>query len=137
MRTKKQLIACGLSFALLLAMIPANEVSAAKKVNLSTKKLTVTKGKCRTLKVKNARKTVKWKILYGKQRIALKKKSNIAVTIKGKKKGTAKVQAAIGKKKLVCKVTVTNKKTATSKSKKKLKPAATPKPKKTSKLLIF
>lgn len=133
MRTKKQLIACGLSFALLLGMIPVNEVSAAKKVNLSTKKLTVTKGKSKTLKVKNAKKTVKWKILSGKQRIALKKKSNAAVTIKGKKKGTAKVQATISKTKLVCKVTVTNKKTATSKPKKTSKPAATPKPKKTSK----
>ena len=101
MRTKKQLIACGLSFALLLGMIPVNEVSAAKKVNLSTKKLTVTKGKSKTLKVKNAKKTVKWKILSGKQRIALKKKSNVAVTIKGKKKGTAKVQATISKTTLV------------------------------------
>ena len=130
MRTKKQLIACGLSFALLLGMIPVNEVSAAKKVNLSTKKLTVTKGKSKTLKVKNAKKTVKWKILSGKKRIALKKKSNVAVTIKGKKKGTAKVQATISKTKLVCKVTVTNKKTVTSKPKKtsKLKKTSKPKP---------
>ena len=45
MRRKKQMTACLLSFALLLGMIPANEVSAAKKVSLSTKKLTVTKGK--------------------------------------------------------------------------------------------
>lgn len=131
MRTKKQLIACGLSLALLLGMIPANEVSAAKKVKLSTRKLTVTKGKSKTLRVKNARKAVKWKILYGKRRIALKKKSNVAVTIKGRKKGTAKVQATIGRKKLVCKVTVTNKKPSISKPKKTSKP--TPKPKKTSK----
>lgn len=128
MRTKKQLIACGLSLALLFGMIPGNEVLAAKKVNLSTKKLTVTKGKNKTLKVKNAKKKVKWKILSGKQRIALKKKSNVAVTIKGKKKGTAKVQAVIGKTKLVCKVIVKNKKIATSKPKKTLKPVATPKP---------
>lgn len=133
MRTKKQLIACGLALALLLGMIPANEVLAVKKVSLSTKKLTVTKGKRKTLKVKNAKKTVKWKILSGKKRITLKKKSKAAVTIKGKKKGTAKVQATIGKTKLVCKVTVKNKKTATSKSKKTSKPTATPKPKKTSK----
>lgn len=135
MRTKKQLIACVLSLALLLGMIPANETLAAKKVSLSAKNLTVTKGKSKTLKVKNARKKVKWRILYGKRRIALRKKSNVAVTIKGKKKGTAKVQAAIGKTKLVCKVTVANKKMPTSKPKKTSKPApvATSKQKKTSK----
>lgn len=64
-------------------MIPASEVSAAKKVSLSNKKLTVTKGKSKTLKVKNT-----------------------------KKKGTAKVQAMVGKKKLTCKVTVKNVKTS-------------------------
>lgn len=42
MRRKKQLTACLLAFALLLGMIPASEVSAAKKVSLSNKKLTVT-----------------------------------------------------------------------------------------------
>ena len=76
-------------------MIPASEVSAAKKVSLSNKKLTVTKGKSKTLKVKT-----------------LKKKGKVAVSVKGKKKGTAKVQAMVGKKKLTCKVTVKNVKTS-------------------------
>ena len=76
-------------------MIPASEVSAAKKVSLSNKKLTVTKGKSKTLKVKNT-----------------KKKGKVAVSVKGKKKGTAKVQAMVGKKKLTCKVTVKNVKTS-------------------------
>ena len=79
--------ACLLSFALLLGMIPANEVSAAKKVSLSTKKLTVTKGKSKTLKVKNTKKKVKWKILSGKKYISLKKKGKVAVSVKGKKNG--------------------------------------------------
>ena len=100
MRRKKQMTACLLSFALLLGLIPANEVSAAKKVSLSTKKLTVTKGKSKTLKVKNTKKKVKWKILSGKKYISLKKKGKVAVSVKGKKKGTAKVQATVGKKKL-------------------------------------
>ena len=112
MRRKKQLTACLLSFALLLGMIPASEVSAAKKVSLSTKKLTVTKGKSKTLKVKNTKKKVKWKILSGKKYISLKKKGKVAVSVKGKKKGTAKVQATVGKKKLTCKVTVKNVKTS-------------------------
>ena len=112
MRRKKQLTACLLAFALLLGMIPASEVSAAKKVSLSTKKLTVTKGKSKTLKVKNTTKKVKWKILSGKKYISLKKKGKVAVSVKGKKKGTAKVQATVGKKKLTCKVTVKNVKTS-------------------------
>ena len=112
MRRKKQLTACLLSFALLLGMIPASEVSAAKKVSLSTKKLTVTKGKSKTLKVKNTTKKVKWKILSGKKYISLKKKGKVAVSVKGEKKGTAKVQAMVGKKKLTCKVTVKNVKTS-------------------------
>lgn len=112
MRRKKQLTACLLAFALLLGMIPASEVSAAKKVSLSNKKLTVTKGKSKTLKVKNTKKKVKWKILSGKKYISLKKKGKVAVSVKGKKKGTAKVQATVGKKKLTCKVTVKNVKTS-------------------------
>ena len=121
MRTKKQLIACLLSFALLFGMIPASNVSAAKKVSLSAKKLTVTKGKRKTLKVKNTKKKVKWKILSGKKYISLKKKGKVAVSIKGKKKGKAKVRAVVGKKKLTCTVTVKNKNTD-----KKKKPTATP-----------
>lgn len=112
MRRKKQLTACLLAFALLLGMIPASEVSAAKKVSLSNKKLTVTKGKSKTLKVKNTKKKVKWKILSGKKYISLKKTGKVAVSVKGKKKGTAKVQATVGKKKLTCKVTVKNVKTS-------------------------
>ena len=96
MRRKKQLTACLLAFALLLGMIPASEVSAAKKVSLS----------------KNTKKKVKWKILSGKKYISLKKKGKVAVSVKGKKKGTAKVQAMVGKKKLTCKVTVKNVKTS-------------------------
>ena len=112
MRRKKQLTACLLAFALLLGMIPASEVSAAKKVSLSNKKLTVTKGKSKTLKVKNTKKKVKWKILSGKKYISLKKKGKVAASVKGKKKGTAKIQATVGKKKLTCKVTVKNVKTS-------------------------
>ncbi len=109
-------------------------VSAAKKVSLSSKRITVKIGKSKTLKVKNAKKRkVRWKVLSGKKYITLKKKGKASVTVKGKKKGTAKVQAAIGKTKLVCKVTVTNKKTATSKPRKTTKPTTTSKPKKTSK----
>ena len=44
----------------------------------------------------------------------LEEKSKTAVTIKGKKKGTAKLQATIGTAKLACKVTVQNVSTTTN-----------------------
>ena len=113
-RANKQLVVCVLSFALLVGMISAAEVSAAKKVSLSTKKMTVTKGKSKTLKVKNTKKKVTWKILSGKKYITMKKKGKVAVTIKGKKKGNAKVQAKIGTKKMTATVIVINAKTATN-----------------------
>ena len=40
--------------------------------------------------------------------ITLKKKGKTAATIRGKKKGTAKVQAKVGKKKMTCTVKVKN-----------------------------
>lgn len=124
MKMKRQLTACVLSVALCLSMLPASQASAAKKVSLSTKKLTVTKGKSKTLKVKNAKKKVAWKIISGKKYISLKKKGKTAVTIRGKKKGMAKVQAKIGKKKLKCTVTVKDVK----KAKKTKKPVVTTAP---------
>lgn len=58
MRNKKRWIACGLPFALLFDMLPATEVSTAKKTRQNVAELTFKKGKSKTLKVKNAKKTV-------------------------------------------------------------------------------
>ena len=109
MKTKQKLMAYFLSFALLLGMISTVNVSAAKKISLSNKKITITKGNSKTIKVKNTKKKVKWKILSGKKCITLKKKGKTAAIIKGKKKGKAKIQALVEKKKLVCTVTVDDK----------------------------
>ena len=109
MRTKHKLIAYFLAFALLLGMISTVNVSAAKKISLSNKKITITKGSSKTIKVKNTKKKVKWKVLSGKKCITLKKKGKTAATVKGKKKGKAKIQALVEKKKLVCTVTVDDK----------------------------
>ena len=38
------------------------EAGAAAKVSLSTKKLTIEKGKSKTLKIKNTKKKVSWKL---------------------------------------------------------------------------
>lgn len=109
MKAKQKGIAYFLSiFVLVLGMIFTIDVSAAKKVSLSNKKITITKGKSKTIKVKNTKKKVTWKILSGKKYISLKKKGKTAATIRGKKKGTAKVQAKVGKKKMTCTVKVKN-----------------------------
>lgn len=110
---KKQWMAFMLSFALLCSMMPASEVAAAKKISLNIKKLTILTGKSKTLRVKNTTKKVTWKILSGKKYITLKKKGKMTATVKGRKKGTAKVQAKVGKKKLICRVIVNNKKKST------------------------
>lgn len=106
MRIKKQLIVCVLFFAVLSGMIPVVRVSAAKKVSLSVVKLTVTVGKSRTLKVKNTKKKVTWKIVSGKKYISLKKQGKATAVIRGERGGTAKVQAKAGKKNMTCIVVV-------------------------------
>ena len=107
----KKYIAGILACALIAGSMSSMDVSAAKKISLSSKKITINKGGSKTIKVKNIKKKVKWKIVSGKANITLKKKGKAAASIKGKKKGTAKVQAIVGKKKLTCKVTVKEGKT--------------------------
>lgn len=82
------------------------EAEAAGKVKLSTKKLTVTVGKKKVLKLKNNKKKVKWTVISGKSKIKLSKKKKTSVTIQGKKKGSVKVRAKVGKKSYTCRITV-------------------------------
>lgn len=114
-RKGMKVFAVVLSGALALSMAPTGVTQAAKtggkakvtkKVKLSAKKLTVTVGKKKTLKLKNNKKKVKWTVTSGKARIKLKSKKKTSVIVVGKKAGTAKVQAKVGKKKYTCKVTV-------------------------------
>lgn len=97
-----------LSFVLALVMFPgvAVPVQAAKKVKLSSTKVTVRVGKTKTIQVKNTSKKIKWSVVKGKAYIKLTKKKKQSVVIKGKKAGNAKILAKAGKKKLYCKVTV-------------------------------
>lgn len=101
-----------LSSVLTLSMVLSctGGVQAAKKPKLSATKVTVEAGKTKTVKVKNATKKVKWSIKSGKNNVTLKNVKKASVGIKGKKAGKAKVQAAVSGKKLVCTVTVTDKK---------------------------
>lgn len=89
-----------------MAFINPVSTSAAKKVSLSTKKLTVKVGQSKKLKLKNNKKKVKWTVTSGEKNIVLKSKKKTGVTVVGKKKGKAKVRVKIGKKKYTCKVTV-------------------------------
>lgn len=82
--------------------------SAAAKIKLSKSKLSITKGDTATLRVKNAKKKVKWSV-NKKKIVKITKKSGKKkeqVVIKGVKVGKAVVVAKVGKKKVTCKVTV-------------------------------
>lgn len=109
MKTKmgKKLAAFIIVFALCLTsvQIPAAQ-AASKKTSISKKKLTMTVGQKKTLKLKNNKKKVKWTVTSGKKNIKLSSKKKTGVKITAKKAGKAKVQAKIGKKKYSCKVTI-------------------------------
>lgn len=112
MRIKKGLLMLCMAVAMTIAIptIGSNVgnvsiVEAASKVKLNKKKVTLYVGKTITLKLKGAKKKVKW---------SSNKKSVATVSSKGKvkakKKGTATITAKVGKKKYKCKVTVKAKK---------------------------
>ena len=103
----KRRIALILCFALTLSMLVKPELSEAKKAKprLNKKKVTLYVGKSVRLKVKGTKKKAKWKSSNKKVAVVSSKGK-----VSAKKKGTARITAKIGKKKLVCRVTVKNKK---------------------------
>ena len=137
MKKVRSTVAFLLVFVLSFSVIPQNVLAAKKKVKLSKKSVTVTVGKTVKVKLKNNKKKVKWTVTSGKKNVKLSKKKKTGVTIHGKKAGKAKVQAKIGKKKFVCKVTVkkagTNQNKDKNDSKKTADPTATPTVKPTEK----
>jgi len=106
-KTKKLVIATIATLALVTiypSVIPANDIIQVEAaVKISNKKLTLVRGKSKTLKLKGTKGKITW---------SSNKKSVATVTKKGKvtarKKGTATITAKVGKKKYTCKVTVTN-----------------------------
>ena len=103
--------------ALLLGVsMPSSPAAAKKKApKLSTKKVSISVGQKKTIKLKNGKKAV-WSIKSGKKFVSLLKKKKTSVVVKGKKAGSAVVLAKVGKKKLTCKVTVKAKKPAVTKA---------------------
>lgn len=130
MKKVRSAVAFLLVFVLSFSVIPQNVLAAKKKVKLSKKTVTVTVGKTVKVKLKNNKKKVKWTVTSGKKNVKLSKKKKTSVTIKGKKAGKAKVQAKVGKKKFVCKVTVkkagANQNTDNNNGKKTAKPTVKP-----------
>ena len=104
MRTKN--IAMILTLALTAGLCQTAAPSQAATPKLSTKKLTMKVGKTAALKVKKTSKKAKWSIASGKKNIRLTAKKKTSVKVKAVKAGKAKISCKIGKKKLVCKVTV-------------------------------
>ena len=104
MRTKN--IAMILTLALTAGLCQTAAPSQAATPKLSAKKLTMKVGKTAALKVKKTSKTAKWSIVSGKKNIRLTAKKKTSVKVKAVKAGKAKISCKIGKKKLVCKVTV-------------------------------
>ena len=130
MKKVRGTVAFLLVFVLSFSVIPQNVLAAKKKVKLSKKSVTVAVGKTVKVKLKNNKKKVKWTVTSGKKNVKLSKKKKTGVTIHGKKAGKAKVQAKVGKKKFVCKVTVknadTNQNTDKNNGKKTAKPTVKP-----------
>ena len=104
MRTKN--IAMILTLALTAGLCQTAAPSQAATPKLSTKNLTMKVGKTAVLKVKKTSKKAKWSIVSGKKNIRLTAKKKTSVKVKAVKAGKAKISCKIGKKKLICKVTV-------------------------------
>ena len=104
MRTKN--IAMILTLALTAGLCQTAAPSQAATPKLSAKKLTMKVGKTAALKVKKTSKKAKWSIVSGKKNIRLTAKKRTSVKVKAVKAGKAKISCKIGKKKLICKVTV-------------------------------
>ena len=112
----KKSMASALLFGVVISTLaPGTEAGAkAKKPKLSAKKITVTEGKTKTIKLTRAGKKAKVTWKTNKKKIAkISKKTKSSCKIKGVKKGTATVSCTVklNKKtyKLKCKVTVNQK----------------------------
>ena len=76
----------GLSLVLVCSLVAGITVpvSAAKKMKLSSKKITLKVGQKKKLEVKNTAKKVKWSIKSGKKYISLSGKKKTSVVVKAK-----------------------------------------------------
>lgn len=78
---------------------------ASAKLSISANKLTIEKGKSKTLKILNAKKKVSWKFST-KKYVKIEKTGKYKIRITGKKAGVTNITAKVQKKTFTCKVTV-------------------------------
>ena len=97
----KKIAALLLTLSLVLSIL-VPEPAEAKTVQ---KRFTMRVRELKRLTIKNAKKRVGWKTLSGKNKIRLYKGEKKSVFILAKKKGTVRLQAKTGKKKIVYKIT--------------------------------
>lgn len=105
---KKNLVTTVLVASMLVGSVgvTSTPADAKSKIKLSTTRVSLNGGASKTIKIKGTKKKVKWSVVSGKKNIKLKNKKKTSVKIVGVKRGTAKVQAKLGKKKYICRVTV-------------------------------
>ena len=105
---KKNLVTAVLVASMLVGSfgVTSTPAEAKSKIKLSTTRVSLNGGASKTIKIKGTKKKVKWSVVSGKKNIKLKNKKKTSVKIVGVKRGTAKVQAKLGKKKYICRVTV-------------------------------
>lgn len=105
---KKNLVTAVLVASMLAGSlgVTSTPAEAKSKIKLSTTRVSLNGGASKTIKIKGTKKKVKWSIVSGKKNIKLKNKKKTSVKVVGVKRGTAKVQAKLGKKKYICRVTV-------------------------------
>ncbi len=99
----KRTAALLLTLALVLSVLTPGSAAEAKTVK---KNISMRVRELKHLTIKNTKKRVVWKKLSGKNKIHLYKDGKRAVFILAKKKGTVRLQAKMGKKKIVYKITI-------------------------------
>lgn len=99
----KRTAALLLTLALVLSVLTPGSAAEAKTVK---KNFSMRVRELKHLTVKNTKKRVVWKKLSGKNKIHLYKDGKRAVFILAKRKGTVRLQAKTGKKKIVYKITI-------------------------------
>lgn len=108
-KQRGKIVACFVfAFMLVIGNSCICEAKSSKRVSI-TKTLNVFVGKKTTVKLKNNKKKVKWKVVKGKKIVKVIKTTKTSCKIKALKKGTATVQAKIANKKYTCTINVKNK----------------------------
>ena len=105
---KKNLVTTVLVASMLVGSlgVTSTPAEAKSKIKLSTTRVSLNEGESKTIKIRGTKKKVKWSVVRGNKNIKLKSKRRTSVKVVALKKGTAKVQAKLGKKKYICRVTV-------------------------------